>query len=383
MSAKHKWKMKKQQISRTLIQALLLSLLVGCALSYTTDATPMPDLTQGSIPTHPILHPTLESSTPVVSATSTTPPTRDLPDADSILHTWDFGEKNLAFDSAFITKYGRHLVVAFFDDSMLMVDNLETGEETVFRPPVDFAFLDFTNGISSSPEGILVAEYWPNESGDVTLWQVSREGESRAVASITEAEYFVTALAISPDGKTLALGYNNGEIRLFRTGDGSKIHAVQAHNDFVMSLAFSWDSRYLLSDSCCFDPFTYVFRVSDGSKIATLATESYEPGRISFSPNSQLAAVTSYDGTHIFSTSNWSDIGFVIPTFEGKFTCDSKGLIATAEDQVNVYSVTTGEIIRTIDIASAASVYCLYDGQTIAIDIDDQNNIVTLLSVEP
>jgi len=373
--------MKNQRILTIAIQALLPFLLVGCAPSYTSHATSPSGLSESSTPTHQITQ--LESSTPTTLLPSATPPTRDLPNADSILHTWDFGEKNLAFDSVFITKYGRHLVVAFFDDSMLMVYNFETGEDVVFRSPVDFAFLDFTNGISSSPEGILVAEYWPNESGDVTLWQVSREGENRAVANITEAEYFITALAISPNGKTLALGYNNGEIRLFRAGDGSKIHAVQAHNDFVMSLAFSWDSRYLLSDSCCFDPFTYVFRVSDGSKIATLATESYEPGRISFSPDNQLAAVTSYDGTHIFSTGNWSDIGFVIPTFEGKFTCDSQGLIAAAEDQANVYSVTTGKVVQTIDTANSPPRDCLYNGLSVVVNTDYENNIVTLFSVEP
>lgn len=181
----------------------------------------------------------------------------------------------------------------------------------------------------------------------------------------------------------LALGYNDGEIRLFRTIDGIQTCAIQAHNDFVMSLAFSWDDRYLLSDSWSFDPFTDVFRTSDGLKITTLATESYEPGRISFSPNSQLAAVTSYDGTHIYSTNNWTDLGVVIPTFEGKFTCDSMGLIAISEDRANVFSVTTGGIIQTIDAASTVPVHCLYDGQTIAIDIDQQNNVVTLLSVEP
>lgn len=378
--------MKKQQTPTITIQALLAFILIGCALSYVTDTAPTSDLSQISTPIYQDTHPALELSTPAFSVVDTSTPAQALPEGDSVLRTWDFGEEGLtigsAFDSAFVTKYGRHLVVAF-DNPTLMVYNFETDVAQVFESQVDFAFLDFMDGISSNSTGILVAEYLPNESGNVTLWQISNEGESRVAANITEPEYFVTALAISPDGETLALGYNNGEIRLFRTGDGIQTYAIQAHKDFVMSLAFSWDGQYLLSDSWSFDPFTYVFRVNDGSKIATLATESYEPGRISFSPDSQLAAAASYDGTHIFSTDDWTDRGFVIPTFEGKFTCDSQGLIATAEDQVNVYSVTTGKVIQTIDIAEAVPFHCLFNGQKAAIEVDHQNNIVTLLSVGP
>ncbi len=339
--------------------------------------------------------PAVETGTAVIPETNTllpTPPPTLIPDASpttniqpegtSILQTWDFGGQGLMVEFVSITKYGRHLVVAF-TDGRLLVHNFETGQELVFRSPVEFNFLQFVEGISSNQAGVLVVDYLLNESGDITLWQISAEGESRSVANITGLDYFLTALAISPDGETLALGYNNGEIRLYRTTDGAQINAIPAHNDFVMSLEFSWDNRYLLSDSFSFDPYTHVFRVSDGAQLATLATKSYEPGRISFSPDSRYAAVTSFDGTRIFTTGNWSSLGILIPTFEGIFTCDSQGLIALTEGRVEVYSILTGEIIPNPDIAGTAPVNCLYDGRMVMISVDLQSNIVKLLSLEP
>lgn len=358
--------MMKKQFSTIAIQVLLSFLLVGC--------------TSGVPPTSDPLRVLTPSPTPVQSVSVITFPTSTMtfPDGNSILQEWDFDQEGLIVYDAFITNYGRHLVAAF-DNPTLMVHNFETGQEQIFRSPVDFAFLDLVDGISSNPAGVVVVEYSLNESGDVTLWQISEDGESRVTAKLIETEYFLTAMEISPDGKTLALGYNNGEIRLFQTSDGTPICTIQAHHDFVMSLAFSWDSHYLLSDSCCFDPFTHVFDASDGSKVVTLAEESYEPGRISFSPDNQFVAVTSYDGTHIHSTASWKDLGFVIPTFEGKFACDSQGLIAVAEGAVNIYSMTGGDIIQT---SGAWDFHCLFNGQTITIDVDTQDNSVTLHVVE-
>ena len=369
--------MVKKQFPIIAIQALLLFVLIGCASSVVPASIPP----QVSVPSSTPFHSAFEISPTLFSEIASPTPARNFPDENSTLQEWDFGREGLTVGDAFITNYGRHLVVAF-DNPRLMVHNFETGQSQIFRSPVDFAFLDLVDGISSSPDGVLVVEYSPNESGDVTLWQISEEEESRAVANIIEAEYFVTAMEISPDGETLALGYNNGEIRLFRTSDGALTYTIQAHGDFVMSLAFSWDSRYLLSDSWSFDPFTYVFSVSDGSKIATLSTESYEPGRISFSPDNQLAAVTSFDGTHIYSTSNWADLGFIIPTFEGKFTCDSKRLLAVADGHANIYSGTNGDVIKTMETDSIIPYYCLYDGRAITINVDAQNTTITLNVVE-
>ncbi len=300
----------------------------------------------------------------------------------SLLQAWDFNNKGLVVDSAFITKYGRHLVISFTDGSLL-VHSFYTGLEQVFKSPVRFNFVQFVDGLSSNSAGILVAEYSPNVNGNVTLWQVPPAGESRVSAVITEPDLYLTDLAISPGGETLAVGYSNGEIRLFKTEDGSLMYAIPAHHDFIMALEFSWDNRFLMSDSFSLDPFTHVFRVTNGEKLATLATSSFEPGRISFSPDSQLAAVASVDGTHLFDTNTWTDRGFVIPTTDGIFTCDSRGVIVFGGEGAQIYSVDTGQVVSSREQGDAPRINCLFDGRTVSLNVDLPKNTVTLQLLEP
>lgn len=321
-------------------------------------------------------------SLPATAEPLASPVTNPRPEKATVLQTWDFNNKGLVVDSAFITKYGRNLVISFSDGSLL-VHSFYTGMEQVFKSPVRFNFVQFVDGLSSNSAGILVAEYSPNVNGNVTLWQVPPAGGSRVSAVITEPDLFLTDLAISPGGETLAVGYNNGEIRLFKTEDGSLMYAIPAHHDFVMALEFSWDNRFLMSDSFSLDPFTRVFRVTNGEKLATLSTESFEPGRISFSPDSRLAAVTSGDGTRLFDTGSWIDLGFRFPTIDGIFTCDSQGLIAFSGEGAQVYSVKTGQVVRSREPGEASLINCLFDGRTVLLSVDLPNNTVTVKLLEP
>ena len=58
---------------------------------------------------------------------------------------------------------------------------------------------------------------------------------------------FVSGLAFSPDGATLATGSMDGSIRLWRTADGTAAGMLPGHLDEVTDLAFSPDGRTLAS----------------------------------------------------------------------------------------------------------------------------------------
>ena len=80
----------------------------------------------------------------------------------------------------------------------------------------------------------------------------------------------VTALAFSPDGKTLATGSGrasrSGEIKLWNVADGALVREFAApHSDAVTALEFSRDGQFLASGAT--DRFVKVHSVADGKHI--------------------------------------------------------------------------------------------------------------------
>ncbi len=258
---------------------------------------------------------------------------------------------------AFITDYGYHTFF-FAGGGMLWMRATEAGYEAFFSSPVDFVA---GNNITTrdSDDSILVADYSPQQSGKVTLYEKDFNGDFNLVKTINEQMLTVITLEFSADGMILAIGYNTGEIRLYDTEGGSLLRSIQAHIDDVTSMAFSYDGRYLVSDSWSNDPNTYVFETSSGQKVTTLSTESYEPGIVAFSQDGSRVAATASDGTHIYSTSNWSPVGVVIPgVWGGSFTCDSQMLMVSyGEGLTEFYSIDSGQKVGEIGIAP---IYCTY-----------------------
>ena len=80
---------------------------------------------------------------------------------------------------------------------------------------------------------------------------------------------FVTALAFSPDGKTLAsaAGFGESDIRLWEVATGSEIGRLEGHHSWVGSLVFWPDGKKLAS--CSADQ---TIRVWDLSQLASVWT---------------------------------------------------------------------------------------------------------------
>jgi WD40 repeat protein len=341
-------------------------------------ATQRPTRTPRNTPVAPVQPG--KPAAPTATNTPPAPPANTPVDPASVVLTVDYGSEGKAFEYAFIEPYGKALVV-YLDSGEIQVHHLDEGWAATFALPSGVMLPN--DAISVQASKILFAEYYPNENGNITIWQVTPGSEAVVAATISETDGWVTKLAFSPDGKTLAAGFNLGEIRLYSASNGARLRSIKAFNDFVRSLAFSPDGRAIIADSFSFDPNTYVFNTSNGAKTATLSTESWEPGRVSFSPDGTLAAAPASDGTHIFTTGNWQPTGTVISTWEGTFTCDSLGFMEVMGDTVTFYSLDSGQQTGDMSLPDVGDFYCLTGGRSAVIALDYDNYILTLRLVTP
>jgi hypothetical protein len=81
---------------------------------------------------------------------------------------------------------------------------------------------------------------------------------------------YSTALALSPNGDTIASGNNAGTIYMWRTSDGTLIRTLQGLTGVVMSIAFSPDGSTLASGSGQQNPNVGLWRVADGTLFKAL-----------------------------------------------------------------------------------------------------------------
>ncbi|HWQ46640.1 MAG TPA: hypothetical protein VN376_07225, partial [Longilinea sp.] len=289
--------------------------------------------------------------------------------------TLDYNLQGEAVWDAFISADGAHLIV-FVDDDQLDVYDLVSGQAWNVTAPIEFFYAP---NVYVTATEVIILDYYGHDTMPVVVWRVDLvSGEPRQTASITSGELYPIQAALSPDGSLAAVGYNNGVISLYRTSDGDLVSSFQAHIDNVTSLAFSPSGNYLISDSWSFDPHTYVFNVSTGVILATLSTESWEPGVVDFSPDGTLVSITEGDGTHFISTANWQPTGVIIPgIWEGFFSCNGDSLLFAAAEGYEVFSTATGEWNGVLDVFP---LYCLSDGRMVTVDFVD--DVVTVNVVE-
>ena len=97
------------------------------------------------------------------------------------------------------------------------------------------------NEVVYSPDGKTLAS---TDEGGILLWDLKTGKEPTRLQVL-----LLHSLALSPDGKSLATGDQDGTIKLWDVQTGRERAAIKGHRGTIWSVAFSPDGKTLASGS--------------------------------------------------------------------------------------------------------------------------------------
>ncbi|MBN3950383.1 MAG: NACHT domain-containing protein [Nostoc sp. NMS7] len=138
---------------------------------------------------------------------------------------------------------------------------------------------------------------------DLTIWQadlryvnlhhVNFQNADLAKSVFTETLRGVFSVAFSPDGKLLATGDSDGEVRLWQVKDGKQLFTLKGHTSWVWSVVWSPDGQTLASGSE--DHTVRLWDILTGQCLKVLGGHNRRVFTVVWSPDSQTLASGSED----------------------------------------------------------------------------------------
>jgi eukaryotic-like serine/threonine-protein kinase len=154
---------------------------------------------------------------------------------------------------------------------------------TCFAVTPDLTLAAFASG-SPNPQSVCVIDLRTGKK----LWQAAA------------AKVFVTALAFSPDGKTLATaaGFSESDIRLWDVATGKQTGRLAGHGTWVSSIVFWPDGKKLASSSA--DQTIRIWDVASRKCLDVLRGHRNEVWRLALLPDDKTLVSGAKDGTVCF-----------------------------------------------------------------------------------
>jgi small GTP-binding protein len=162
----------------------------------------------------------------------------------------------------------------------------------------------------------------------------------------------VNSLAWSPDGRTLAVGTNDGLVQLWDAESGKLKHKLKKHLGPIVIVVWSPDGRLVASGGD--DNAVHIWNAESGTVEVTLKKHKYIPSAMAWSPDGRTLASGAYNGNIRLWNTISGKLRRALPGPRGTvqqiaWSSDGITLASVADDNIiYLWNVKTTRIIRSI-----------------------------------